>query len=78
MKIVEEKNTSGVPQHLKDNHYSGAQNLGHGQGYQYPHDYENNYIPQQYLPDELVGSKFYEPTTNGYEERIKDFLEQLD
>ncbi|GAB6138278.1 AAA family ATPase [Halanaerobaculum tunisiense] len=78
MKIVEGESTSGVPQHLKDNHYSGAQNLGHGHGYQYPHDYENNYISQQYLPDELVGSKFYEPTTNGYEERIKNFLEQLD
>ncbi|GAB6100340.1 AAA family ATPase [Halanaerocella petrolearia] len=78
LEAVEEETTSGVPDHLKDAHYSGAQNLGHGKGYKYAHDYQDNYVSQQYLPDELVGSKFYQPTTNGYEKRIKEFLEQLD
>ncbi|AGB41733.1 AAA ATPase [Halobacteroides halobius DSM 5150] len=78
LKAVEEENTSGVPTHLKDNHYPGAKELGHGASYRYPHDYPNNYVPQQYLPDELSEAKFYQPTTNGYEQKIKEFLEELD
>lgn len=63
-----------VPNHLKDSHYKGAAKLGHGIGYQYAHDYPDHYVKQQYLPDELQGMRFYEPTANGYEKRIKDYL----
>ena len=61
---------SPVPNHLSDTHYRGAAQLKKGEGYQYPHDYENHYIPQQYLPDELVGTVYYEPSDEGYEKSI--------
>ncbi len=66
-----------VPVHLQDAHYKGAARLGHGTGYLYPHDYEEHYVKQQYLPDEIVGSKFYEPTRIGEEESIRKRLERL-
>lgn len=67
----------GVPVHLQDAHYGGSAKLGHGIGYKYAHDYPNHYVEQQYLPDELVGSKFYEPTENGYEKTIREHMDFL-
>lgn len=49
-----------IPAYLKDAHYGGAKELGHGIGYKYPHDYEGHYVEQQYLPDEIKDVKFYE------------------
>lgn len=66
-----------VPPHLKDAHYSGSKELGHGIGYKYAHDYPNHYVEQQYLPDELVGTVYYAPTENGVERRIKEYLLRL-
>jgi len=66
-----------VPNHLKDAHYSGAKELNHGVGYKYAHDYEGHYVRQQYLPDELVGKRYYEPTENGVEKKIKESLKRL-
>ena len=66
-----------VPPHLKDAHYSGSKELGHGIGYKYAHDYPNHYEEQQYLPDELVGTVYYAPTENGVERRIKEYLLRL-
>ncbi len=66
-----------VPSHLQDAHYKGATNLGHGVGYKYAHDYPEHYVKQQYLPDEIQGAKFYEPTEMGYEKKIKERLEHL-
>lgn len=66
-----------VPPHLQDAHYSGSQELGHGVGYRYAHDYPGHYVKQQYLPDELVGTTYYEPTENGVERRIKEHLRRL-
>ena len=66
-----------VPPHLKDAHYSGSKELGHGIGYKYSHDYPNHYVEQQYLPDELVGTVYYAPTENGVERRIKEYLRRL-
>ncbi len=63
-----------VPNHLKDSHYPGAKELGHGIGYKYAHDFEGHYVKQQYLPDELAGTVYYEPTENGVEKRIKESL----
>lgn len=66
-----------VPLHLKDSHYSGSSDLGHGIGYKYAHDYPGHYVEQQYLPDELVGTVYYAPTDNGIERRIKEHLRRL-
>ena len=48
-----------VPKHLRDSHYPGAKELGHGIGYKYPHDYPMHQVEQQYLPDNLVGTRYY-------------------
>ena len=66
-----------VPSHLRDRHYSGAEKLGHGDGYKYAHDYPNHYVKQQYLPDGLEGSTFYRPSENGYEKKIGEWLRFL-
>lgn len=73
MDSVKHQKTS-VPSHLQDAHYKGAKNLGHGTGYLYAHDFPNHYVRQQYLPDEIEGSVFYEPSSNGYEKKIKDHM----
>ncbi|MBE5946475.1 MAG: replication-associated recombination protein A [Lachnospiraceae bacterium] len=70
---VKHVNDCQVPVHLRDAHYSGAKNLGNV-GYKYAHDYPNHYVNQQYLPDPLIGEKFYEPGDNGYEKDIKDWF----
>ncbi|MFA5575968.1 MAG: replication-associated recombination protein A [Tissierellaceae bacterium] len=54
-----------VPKHLRDGSYPGAKKLGHGLDYKYPHDYKNAYVEQQYLPDDFIGKKYYNPTDNG-------------
>ncbi len=69
---VREGRTLAVPTHLRDAHYKGAKNLGHGEGYKYSHDYEGAYVPQAYLPE---GRTYYEPTENGLEKRIKERLD---
>ena len=67
---VREKKTT-VPVHLQDAHYSGHDDLGHGIGYRYAHNYPKHYVKQQYLPDELAGEHFYEPGELGYEAEIR-------
>jgi putative ATPase len=69
---VREGRTLAVPEHLRDAHYKGAKKLGHGAGYKYSHDYEGGYVPQAYLPE---GRRYYEPTENGLEKRIKERLD---
>ena len=66
-----------VPVHLQDAHYKGSAKLGHGVGYRYAHDYPNHYVDQQYLPDEIRGAKFYEPSDNGHEKEIKAWMEYI-
>jgi len=63
------ENTGSVqpPRHLRDTHYPGSADLGHGIGYQYPHDFPNHWVEQQYLPDELKQAIFYSPSTQGSE-----------
>ena len=58
---------AAVPEHLRDAHYVGAKSLGHGDGYLYAHDHPHHVAAQQYLPDDLEGSQYYEPTENGHE-----------
>lgn len=76
MQTVKERQTGAVPVHLRDAHYGGAGKLGHV-GYQYAHDYPNHYVKQQYLPDELEGTRFYEPGQLGYEEVIRKHFEKI-
>ncbi len=75
MKAVANMRTMPVPAHLQDKHYKGAEKLGHGLGYKYAHDYPNHYVTQQYLPDGMEGMKFYEPSENGYEKKIREHME---
>ena len=71
---VKEQRTHGVPVHLKDAHYKGADKLGHGAGYKYAHDYPQHYVEQEYMPHEAV---YYEPTLQGYEAKIKERMDKL-
>ena len=76
----EEVSKSGnlpIPAHLQDAHYKGAAKLGHGTGYKYAHDYKNHYVEQQYLPYELTGKTFYEPSWNGYEAKIREHMKRI-
>lgn len=66
-----------VPAHLQDAHYKGSQKLGHGVGYKYAHDYPDHYVKQQYLPDEIINCRFYEPSDNGHEIEVKNWMEYL-
>lgn len=79
MNDIKTKKIDDVPPHLKDAHYSGAQKLGYGQGYKYPHAF-GGYVKQQYLPDNLYreGVKYYKPTENGSEASFKRYLESLE
>ena len=76
MENVKSQKTT-VPSHLQDSHYKGAKNLGHGIGYKYAHDYPEHYVKQQYLPNEIKDITFYEPTENGYEKEIKEYLDRI-
>lgn len=69
---VRHRDCGTVPNHLRDAHYKGARQFGHGDGYLYPHDYPNSYVQQQYLPDNLTKITYYRPTNNGYEEIIQE------
>ena len=75
MECVGATKTPPVPTHLQDAHYKSAGKLGHGEGYKYAHAYPHHYVAQQYLPDGLTDRVFYEPTDNGYEKVISEYLE---
>lgn len=77
MDYVANHKTAPVPVHLMDAHYKGAAKLKHGIGYQYAHAFPKHYVEQQYLPDSVVGERFYEPTEQGYEKTQKEWLEFL-
>ncbi|MEO5533683.1 MAG: replication-associated recombination protein A [Pseudolysinimonas sp.] len=66
-----------VPVHLRDAHYPGAKRLGHGKGYIYAHDAEFGVAAQQYLPDELAGTRYYDPTAHGNERDVAARLEKI-
>jgi putative ATPase len=71
---VKEQRTHGVPNHLKDSHYKGADKLGHGAGYKYAHDYPQHYVEQEYMPHDAT---YYQPTMQGYEAKIKERMDKL-
>ncbi|MDO5441687.1 MAG: replication-associated recombination protein A [Bacillota bacterium] len=74
---IRNKKIDDVPDHLKDTHYSGAKKLGRGLTYKYPHLYPDAWVKQQYLPNNLVGTKYYEPNERGQEGAFKNYLDNL-
>lgn len=75
---VKNKNIGSIPVNLKDAHYSGAKKLGHGVNYIYPHDFENDWVAQQYLPDNLLNASYFTPKGNSkVEERYKLIYHKL-
>jgi len=71
--LIEKSSRTGVPNHLKDTSRD-RKALGHGQGYKYPHAHPDHFLPQQYLPDDLLGTYFYHPSTQGYESEVDERL----
>jgi putative ATPase len=77
MDAVSKEPAGHIPPYLQDAHYKGAKNLGRGLDYKYPHDYPNHYVEQQYLPDDMVGRRFYELSDSGYEKTLKAMLKRI-
>ncbi len=78
LEAVARHGNAPVPPHLRDAHYRGASHLGHGVGYDYPHDHPSGFAAAQtHLPDELVGRRLYEPTRHGHEAAVADRLADL-
>lgn len=75
LKGVEQQAQDEVPNHLRDGNRD-AKGFGHGQGYLYPHAYQDHWVAQQYLPSSLQGKVFYEPSDQGYEKSIKDKVQR--
>src|SRR5512136_310911 len=75
LKQVEEEGKVDVPIHLQDANRD-AKGLGHGQGYQYPHEFDGHHVAQNYLPEAIKGMRFYEPGDQGYEAQVTDRLER--
>jgi putative ATPase len=73
---VKQRQAGAVPAHLRDSHYRSAKRIGHGVGYEYPHDDPRGWLEQQYLPDELVDRRFYEPSEHGREREIAEQMKQ--
>jgi putative ATPase len=73
--LIEQEGITGVPRHLQDANRD-ARALGHGQGYQYPHESPDHFLPQQYLPKPLLGTYFYQPSMQGYEAQVVERLER--
>lgn len=76
MDDVENVNIGDIQPYLRDAHYSGAEKLGRI-GYKYPHDYPNNYVEQEYMPENLKGRIYYQPGNNKYENAIKEYWKKI-
>ncbi len=74
---IETKRTGEVPFHLRNAAAKGMSDLGYGVGYKYAHSYAGNYVKQDYFPPEMKGTIYYKPSSNGYEARIKEWLEKI-
>lgn len=77
MSTVEGMKTPAIPPHLQDAHYKSSSKLGRGVGYEYSHAYPRHWVEQQYLPDELVGTKFYVPGDEGREAELKAYWKEV-
>ncbi len=77
MADIESGNIGDIPDHLKDGHYGGANKLGRAIGYKYPHDFDNNYVSQQYLPDNIKDRKYYQFGNNKNEQNAKQYWDNI-
>lgn len=77
MQDVEAKRTGEVPMHLRNAPVRGMADQGYGIGYKYAHDYPGNLVKQEFFPEEMKGTIYYEPTLNGYENKIREWLERF-
>ncbi len=68
---VENKDTGTIPMHIRNAPAEGMSDFGYGEGYKYPHDYPGHYVEQQYLPDKILGTKYYIPDETITDEKIK-------
>src|SRR5262249_22131927 len=73
---VQHRRAGPVPVHLRDAHYRGAKVLGHGEGYIYPHDAPEGWVPQEHLPAEVAGERFYTPGRHGAEPALYRRLQE--
>ena len=76
LETVKSVPTESVPRHLQNKH-ADSHGMEREQGYLYAHDFKNHYVKQQYLPDSLVGTKFYRPTDIGYEQTIQEYFRRI-
>ena len=74
---VHDKGALPVPLHIRNAPTSMMKKMGYGAGYKYPHNFEGSYVAEQYLPEELRGRSYYEPTENGLERELKERLEKI-
>ncbi|WP_347487702.1 replication-associated recombination protein A [Desulfoscipio sp. XC116] len=77
LKAVRQEKVEPVPPHLRDTSYSGAEKLGHGRTYMYPHDYDGHWIEQQYLPDNMLNAQFYRPSGQEREKALWQRLQNV-
>ncbi|NLM44330.1 MAG: replication-associated recombination protein A [Clostridiales bacterium] len=77
LKDIEKKDIGKVPYHLRNISFKNAEKYGYGSDYKYPHDYNKNFVEQQYMPDALSGTIYYSPTENGYEKNILEYMRFL-
>jgi putative ATPase len=75
---VKDKPAGEVPMHLRSSSYYGAKKLGHGIGYEYPHDDPRGWVPQEYRPPEVAGRAYYEPSDHGFEREIAERMRERD
>lgn len=76
MKDLDEIGQGSVPMHLRDASHSGSKKMGYGEGYLYPHDFPGHWVKQEYLPAKLRGRRYYHPSTEGYEQKIRERMEK--
>lgn len=77
MQEIQQGGSVEIPVHLRDAQYKGAERLGHGDGYLYPHNFPGNHVQQTYLPEPIKDRTFYHPTANGYEKTIQAYLDSI-
>ncbi len=73
---IENTNTGTVPMWLRNAPAAGMKDLGYSKGYKYAHDYKGNYVAMQFLPDKIKDRIYYNPTDNGYERKVKEWMEE--
>lgn len=77
MSDIKNKNTGTIPMWLRNAPAKGMEALGYSKGYKYAHNYENNYVDMQFLPDNIKDQKYYHPSENGYEKDIKEWINKI-